>query len=278
MRKCHRCITSQTSKEQMKPLKDVFVRTSSFTKLTLWRKLFNLKSGTNESLEDHFLKFDTIIRDLKDLGSTIDETDRVCHLLLSLPSQYDTVITALETVSEVKMDFIKAPLLDEELKHKCKNNVEQSSGNDFSLKVSTGCFICGNKSHFKAQCPKRFNRGRYNRGRNRRGRFNNVNQEKEQANSAKESISLVAANFCNQKDLISNKVFALDSGASNHFVKLDDFDYDNCNVVLENNNLWHRRLGHAGKDALQQLGLPIPIDKCSTCIEAKATRLPFNKI
>ncbi|KAK9739459.1 hypothetical protein QE152_g9047 [Popillia japonica] len=64
---------SKTSKEQLKALKDVFVRTSSFTKLTLWRKLFNLKSGTNESLEDHFLKFDTIIRDLKDLGSTIDD-------------------------------------------------------------------------------------------------------------------------------------------------------------------------------------------------------------
>ncbi|KAK9696721.1 hypothetical protein QE152_g31393 [Popillia japonica] len=78
----------------------------------------------------------------------------------------------------------------------------------------------------QAQCPKRFNRGRYNRGRNRRGgrgRFNNMNQEKEQANSAKENIVLVAANFCNQKDLISNKisnkVFVLDCGASNHFVK-----------------------------------------------------------
>ncbi|KAK9736840.1 7 transmembrane receptor (rhodopsin family) [Popillia japonica] len=94
------------------------------------------------------------IVDLKDLGSTIDETDRVCHLLLSLPSQYDTVITALETVSEVKMDFVKARLLDEELKHKSKEN-----------------------------------------------------------------IVLVAANFYNQKDLISNKVFVLDSGASNHFVK-----------------------------------------------------------
>lgn len=369
----------KTAKEQMKALKDVFVRSSSFTKLTLWRKLFNLKSGKNESLEDHFLKFDTIIRDLQDLGSTIDETDKVCHLLLSLPSQYDAVITALETVTEVKMDFVKARLLDEELKLKSRGNTEEVSNSNFSLKASTGCYICGDRSHFKAQCPKRYNQGRnyHNRGRpSGRGQFYSGYRGKAQANAAKENHVLIAANFCNQKDLADRNVFVLDSGASNHFVKeelesymhnvrnlehavavhiangqvlkaskigelkarcqgktitiealivpeikhnllsaakmtsrghylivkknhtsicaenftlickninglyilkLDSFLHENCNVIVEDSDLWHRRLGHVGKDVIHQLGLPVPTGICSTCVEAKATRQPFYK-
>ena len=62
-----------------------------------------------------FLKFDTITRELEDLGSKIDESDKVCHLLLTLGKDYETVITALETQPDVKFDFVKARLLDEEI-------------------------------------------------------------------------------------------------------------------------------------------------------------------
>ncbi|KAK9696400.1 hypothetical protein QE152_g31933 [Popillia japonica] len=80
----------------------------------------HLKLGVNEKLEDHFFKFDTIIRELKESGSNIDESDKVCHLLLSLPSKFDTVVTALETIPAVKIDFVKSRLLDEEIKAKSK--------------------------------------------------------------------------------------------------------------------------------------------------------------
>lgn len=80
----------KSAREQFEKLKNIFVRTSSFTKLSLWRKLVNLKHGANENLEDHFLKFETIIRELKDQGSNLDESDQVCHLLLSLPAKYDS--------------------------------------------------------------------------------------------------------------------------------------------------------------------------------------------
>ena len=102
----------KTAREQVTSLKNVFIRSTSFTKLTLWRKLFELRSTSSDSLEDHFLKFDSIIRDLNDLGSKIEESDRVCHMLLSLPDKFESVITALETVPgpEVKMDFVKSDL------------------------------------------------------------------------------------------------------------------------------------------------------------------------
>jgi len=88
---------ASTSKDMLSALQNIFVRSSTFSKLTLWRKLISLKCEKRESLDDHFLKFDSLTRDLEEFGSKLDESDRICHLLLSLPSEYDTLITALET-------------------------------------------------------------------------------------------------------------------------------------------------------------------------------------
>lgn len=53
----------------------------------------------------------------------MDKTDKVCHLLLSLHEDYDSVITATETINNIKvtMDFVKAGLLDEKLRIKEKS-------------------------------------------------------------------------------------------------------------------------------------------------------------
>lgn len=56
----------------------------------------------------------------------------------------------------------------------------------------------------------------------------------------------------------------------------DKFSEANCNLVISDDR-WHRRLGHAGKEALGKLGLPIPSKICDVCVEGKATRLPFKQ-
>lgn len=91
--------------QQMKCLKDVFIRQISFTKLVLCRKVFSAKNDIYKRLDDHFVKFDTIMKDLQRLGSKTCEGDRVCHLLLSLQSQYYTVDIAIDTVLQVKNGF-----------------------------------------------------------------------------------------------------------------------------------------------------------------------------
>lgn len=156
----------KTAKEQIDALKGIFLRSSSFTKLSPWRKLLNLKTTTNEKLEDHFLKFDSIIRELKEQGTELNESDKVCHLLLSLPTKFDTVVTALETVSDVKVDFVKARLLDEEMKVRTR---EENENKEFEIGLNTAvqpkkCYVCGSPQHFQSNCPKRndFIRGRNN--------------------------------------------------------------------------------------------------------------------
>ena len=109
-----------------------------------------MKSSQNDGLEDHFIKFDSIIRDLDELSSKIAESDKVCHLLLSLPTKYDAAVTALETVSDVKMDFVRSRLLDEEIKQSSKQDVLEID--EFMFRASTKeCYICGDKYHLKAE-------------------------------------------------------------------------------------------------------------------------------
>lgn len=217
---------STSAKEQIEDLKAVFVRPSSLIKLALWRKLINLKNEEIENLEDLFLRFDTTIRELKDRGSVLAEGDKVCHLLLSLPSKYSHLVTALETVENVKLDFVKHRLLDEELKLNTQfNNIESS------FKASSGCYQCGSQQHWFAACPKRERgRGGYNRrsrgGRNyRRGSRGSEQSSRQHINQAhlteenESEIQLYAANLCSEID--GKIIMVLDSGTSKHFLRED---------------------------------------------------------
>lgn len=211
---------SKTAKAQRDALKGIFARSSSFTKLSTWRKLINLKTEPGEKLEDHFSRFEAILRELKEHGTTLDESDKVCHLFLSMPQKYNTVVTALETVDKLTMDFAKARLLDEELKLVSQDN-KYDEETSFEISDKKACFKCGSFTHFIGQCPKRTRgraRGRSNYRGHREGYSNNSQQQ--QANEADErqneaEIQLYAANLCSVKDKV---YFVIDSGASNHFV------------------------------------------------------------
>lgn len=77
----------------LEALKAVFVRNGAFSKLTLWHKLLTLKRQSSDTLEDYLMKFDEINRELEEIRTKIDESDKICLLLITLSSEYDTVIT-----------------------------------------------------------------------------------------------------------------------------------------------------------------------------------------
>lgn len=108
----------KTAKQMMMALEDVFHRKSVFSKLTPKKKLLTLKLKKEEKLVDHFLNFDMIIGELKNIGSKIEESNKVCHLLLSLSGHCDLLIIVIEALNnEVTMGFVKSVrLLDKEMK------------------------------------------------------------------------------------------------------------------------------------------------------------------
>lgn len=107
---------AKTSNAMMKSLENVFERKSPLSKLFFMKKLFNLKC-TSDDLQDHFVQVEVLLRELESAGAKLDDSDKACYLLLTMPKRYDTVITAIETVtSNITLEFVKARLLDAELK------------------------------------------------------------------------------------------------------------------------------------------------------------------
>ncbi|CAB0012102.1 unnamed protein product [Nesidiocoris tenuis] len=247
---------STTSREMMLALEAVFVRKSSFSKLHLWRKLIKLRFDLNSKLEDHFLAFDSVIRELKELGTNLDESDRVCHLLLTLPDEFSTVITALETVADAKMDFVKNRLLDEELKivQKRQGDCQERSDEVVFKAAKSGCYSCGG-NHFKAQCPR--NRRHQDRRRFSRGsrQYRNVgsrnndhfdrnmgrNNEYRRYETAHETeIAFIALHCPSSNSTINGRnKFLLDSGASSHLVMAELESYMTNIQSLDRNVVVH---------------------------------------
>lgn len=108
----------KTAKLMIGALNKVFEKQTICTRLFLRKKLFNLKMGSDESLQQLFVRFDDIVRQIQASGGKIDKLDEICHLFMTLPSKFDNVVTALETVSEdrLKMDYVKSRLIEEDIK------------------------------------------------------------------------------------------------------------------------------------------------------------------
>ncbi|KAK9710422.1 Zinc knuckle [Popillia japonica] len=112
--------------EMWSTLLKTFERRGIARQLLIRKSLLTLKFVNTQSMEAHILKFDTLIRELRSTEATLVESDVVCHLLLTMPSEYDTIVTALETLSaeNLTLSFAKNRLLEEEsqciLNHNCR--------------------------------------------------------------------------------------------------------------------------------------------------------------
>lgn len=216
-------------------LKAVFERKSVAGQLLLRKRLLTMKYIDGNEMSQHFLKFDRCVRELKSIGATMEEIDIVCHLLLTLPSSFDNLVTAIETIDPVNLsiDFVKSRILDEFQKR--PNGVVTTESAD-SVAMNAGrnkpkgkCFNCGKPGHFQSECraPKNDEKNNFSGNRNT-GRANvaansnalNGETESRYDRTSLCAISMIAdaqAAHCTTRD-DGNLKFVLDSGSTDYMV------------------------------------------------------------
>lgn len=179
-----------TAKIILQNLDNIYERRSLASQLTLRSQLLNLKLQGDMPLLQHFTLFEDIVTELQSAGAKLEEMDKIAHLLLTLPSTYDGVITALQTLGDEQLNlaFVKTRLLDHEVKlkgdtkstalkvlhfqHQEKNQnapgpsgtnrnkrkYEQSNKGKFHQKYrhyktsNISCDHCGRRNHLKKDC------------------------------------------------------------------------------------------------------------------------------
>lgn len=65
-------------------------------------------------MKEHFVTFDTLIRDIKSSKTKFEKSDKVRHRLFTSPEKYDTVTETM--TSGVILEFVNSRLLDSEMK------------------------------------------------------------------------------------------------------------------------------------------------------------------
>lgn len=82
---------AKTAADMLRMLEEVFERKSVFSRLNMKKKLLMLKYDSNKKLQDHFMEYDKLINSIESSGPKMELCDKVCHLLLSMPEEYDNV-------------------------------------------------------------------------------------------------------------------------------------------------------------------------------------------
>lgn len=212
--------------------------------------MLGLKLHPETPLIKHFTNFDDLITELLAAGAKLEEGDKVSHLLITLPTSYDGVITAIETLSEenLTLAFVKTRLLDQEIKLKResadtsgkvlqaerdnnyvmeqKKNVKPFRNEPYKRHFSKvrkakniKCYHCGRIGHIKKDC--------YHYKRQIQHQKNSNSHRTVQAVQVEASTSSSAgfAFMTGQLDVTQDEntiTFLLDSGASDHIINRDD--------------------------------------------------------
>lgn len=144
-----------TAKQMCKAITDIFSMTGAVGKLYLRREFLSLRHSFRDKLKDFLLKFDTVVTKMSNSGSKLNDEDIILQLLYAIPQEFGNVITAIETLSakdkDIKIDFVKDRLLEEEVKIKQSAKSRQFSSHSFDTAFLT-CYNCGKQGHKKNKC------------------------------------------------------------------------------------------------------------------------------
>lgn len=232
-------ITCETAAEMWSKLSTIHEQKSASNKLTLMTKFHEYKMSSTDSVAQHVAKIENMARQLKDIGEKLSEVTIIAKILGTLPSKFNALVTAWDSVSE--RDQKKEVLIERLIKEENRLTVMDETTNALAaIKVQDGnihskenatrkhrnsdkssgknkrqdfnCHYCGKKGHIARNCFKRRDKSENNKDNEKSKRKTNSDD------SANLEAFLVSGSDCCTRIMNSDvkDVWILDSGASKH--------------------------------------------------------------
>ena len=165
----------ENAKAAWDALQCIYKGRSAARQLQLKRELSNLKKDANEPLSKYFARARGLYAQLKAAGDSIQEADIVNPILAGLPSDYDTIITVIVTISgeqQPSLDEVLTMLLpvEQSIYNKAErttkafltsarrpyhNGRRPSAIPVVPPRPSMDCWYCGRKGHQEKDCRKK---------------------------------------------------------------------------------------------------------------------------
>ena len=145
--------SSNTGKEAWDSLANHFEEKTLSRKVELRRKLYEtrLKAGDSIPMVDYINNLKTISENLECVEDPVADKDLVMILLSSLPSEYNNLLTTLETLKEERLtwDYVRDRLITEFDRRKSSDS---SVNNDLSDHMNDALFV-GNHNLNRSNLP-----------------------------------------------------------------------------------------------------------------------------
>ncbi|UYV80249.1 hypothetical protein LAZ67_18002148 [Cordylochernes scorpioides] len=166
-------------RQAWKKIEEVYRPKGPATRVSLTKRLIQMKMRPNDDLKDYLSKFTSLVDNLGEIGAQVPEDFLVILLLCSLPESYEGFRTAIETRDELpKLETLKVKIIEEDQRQremegtssgehnaffgnperKTTNSTKPSNRKDFKF----NCYYCGKKGHKAADCWSKRNSKRNN--------------------------------------------------------------------------------------------------------------------
>ena len=196
---------TDTAKDIIDKLDSIYQRTSLAVQLSIEKKLLLLKFKEDVPLCKHFIVFDEMVLELGAAGCVLTETSKIARLLLTVPSTFDSIVTAIHTQSDdnLKLAFVKIKLLDYEVKLKS----EKAETSHKVLQTGVNNSATPTKFSKKNKHKKKFNQS------NQKSNFSQPHNKKKKCNNS--GYNGAPCEHCGRKNHNINDCFYFKKNQSN---------------------------------------------------------------
>jgi hypothetical protein len=228
-------------------LADQFQKRTWANKLSLRRRLYNMKLKENHSVQEHIKTMTEIFQELSVIGDPIEEEDRVVHILASLPEEFDMLVTALESNKDVPdLETVTERIMHEERKLKEKSGSDKRSNpkalhvmgkprRNQPQKFKGECWYCKEPGHKFEDCEEKVQdekRDKMRKGPSWQRKGNNFSKEKVHLSERKKQDELqssdsdygfivIGSHALSTVTENERKNWIVDSGATSHMCNND---------------------------------------------------------